>query len=134
MTQRKPVDQPWESWIERQIREAQERGEFDDLPGAGKPLPGYGEPYDPDWWLKSLLEREKLQVLPDTLQLQKDVEKELARIASLGTEAAVRRELEKLNATIRHRLARATSGPASRIGEIPIDRYIEKWRTRPRAP
>ena len=29
---------PYESVVERQIREAQERGEFDNLPGAGKPL------------------------------------------------------------------------------------------------
>ena len=28
----------WEDWIDQQIREAQERGEFDDLPGMGKPL------------------------------------------------------------------------------------------------
>lgn len=30
----------FESWIDRQIREAQERGEFDDLPGAGEPIKG----------------------------------------------------------------------------------------------
>ena len=28
----------WESWIDQQIREAQERGEFDNLPGKGRPL------------------------------------------------------------------------------------------------
>jgi DnaJ family protein C protein 28 len=28
----------WQSLIDQQIREAQERGEFDDLPGKGKPL------------------------------------------------------------------------------------------------
>ena len=27
-----------ESWIDQQIREAQERGEFDNLPGKGRPL------------------------------------------------------------------------------------------------
>jgi hypothetical protein len=29
-----------ESLVEKQIREAQEQGEFDNLPGAGKPLRG----------------------------------------------------------------------------------------------
>ena len=33
-----------ESWVEKQIREAQERGEFDNLPGAGKPLSGARRP------------------------------------------------------------------------------------------
>jgi DnaJ family protein C protein 28 len=35
----------WESWIDQQIREAQERGEFDDLPGKGKPLDLASNPY-----------------------------------------------------------------------------------------
>ena len=34
--QRRPGD--WEKWVDQQIREAQERGEFDNLPGTGKPL------------------------------------------------------------------------------------------------
>ena len=128
MTERKPAGQQWESWIDRQIREAQERGDFDNLPGSGKPLRDHGKPYDPDWWLKDLLQRERVQVLPDTLQLQKDVETELERIGRLGTETAVRRALEKLNTMIRERLARATSGPASRTGEIPVERFLAKWR------
>lgn len=28
----------WENWVDQQIREAQERGEFDNLPGTGKPI------------------------------------------------------------------------------------------------
>ena len=42
----------WESPVEKAIREAQERGEFDDLPGAGKPLKDLGDPDDPLWWLR----------------------------------------------------------------------------------
>ena len=38
--------------MERAIREAQERGEFDDLPGAGKPLADLGDPDDPMWWVR----------------------------------------------------------------------------------
>jgi len=44
--------QYYESWVDKQIREAQERGDFDDLPGAGKPLPHLGDPDDADWWVK----------------------------------------------------------------------------------
>lgn len=35
----------WESWIDQQIREAQERGHFDDLPGAGRPIDLTPNPY-----------------------------------------------------------------------------------------
>ena len=58
MTERKPADVNFESWIDRQIREATERGEFDNLPGTGKPLPG--GPVEEQWWLKDYLRRETL--------------------------------------------------------------------------
>ena len=50
--------QLYESWIERQLREAVERGEFDDLAGAGEPLAVLNEPYEPSWWVKRWIERE----------------------------------------------------------------------------
>ena len=37
---RKPPGASWESWIEQQIRAGMERGEFENLPGSGKPLEG----------------------------------------------------------------------------------------------
>lgn len=40
--------QDWESAIEKAIREAQERGEFDNLANAGKPLNLDPNPYAPD--------------------------------------------------------------------------------------
>ena len=43
--------------VEAQIRAAQARGDFDDLPGTGKPL-RLPEVHDPDWWIKSKLHRE----------------------------------------------------------------------------
>jgi hypothetical protein len=42
---RKRSDQTWESWIEEKIRAAQEQGQFDNLPGAGKPLPDRRNPF-----------------------------------------------------------------------------------------
>jgi hypothetical protein len=38
MTERKPARMDFDSWVDQQIREATERGEFDNLPGKGKPL------------------------------------------------------------------------------------------------
>ena len=45
---------------ERRIREAIATGAFDDLPGAGRPIRGIDEPYDPLWWVKGWLRRERL--------------------------------------------------------------------------
>ena len=67
-----------ETLVERQIRLAQERGEFDDLPGAGKPLPGLDGPDDENWWVKGYLRREGLStepLLPTPLQLRREIER-----------------------------------------------------------
>ncbi len=59
-------------WVDVQIRRAMERGEFDNLPGAGKPL-RLPDRHDPDWWVKSLIEREQITgVLPPALALRKE--------------------------------------------------------------
>ena len=52
MTERKPPGVGFETWVERQIREATERGEFDNLPGAGKPVADLDKPHDELWWIK----------------------------------------------------------------------------------
>jgi hypothetical protein len=53
---------PHETLPERLIREAIEAGEFDHLPGAGKPLPGAGVPDDDLWWVREWLKRNRDEV------------------------------------------------------------------------
>lgn len=45
---------------ENRILEARAAGEFDNLPGAGRPIEGIDEPYDPLWWLRKWIRRERL--------------------------------------------------------------------------
>ena len=80
MTERKPPGTSWETWIDAQVRVAREQGAFDNLPGTGKPLANLGEDYDPDWWVKQLVQREQVSVLPPSLELLRKVEKALERI------------------------------------------------------
>lgn len=62
-----------EGWVEQQIQAAIARGDFDNLPGSGKPLNDLGTVQDRDWWIKRLVEREHISgVLPAPLQLRKD--------------------------------------------------------------
>jgi len=60
MTERKPPGVSFESWIDRQIREAMERGEFDNLPGAGKPIPDLDKATDELWWIRQKMRSEGL--------------------------------------------------------------------------
>src|SRR5689334_25013095 len=101
MTQKKPAGKSWESFIEQQIREAMEEGAFDNLEGKGKPLTDLGREYDPDWWAKKLIEREKVSIAPPALALRRTVEQTLERLPQMRDEAEVRRTLETLNVQIR---------------------------------
>jgi DnaJ-like protein len=128
MTERKPPGMSWETWIDAQIRVAREQGAFDNLPGAGKPLPNIGDEYDPDWWVKQLLKREEVSILPPSLELLRKVEKELAALGQLDDEAAVRRRVAALNVEIAKVNATVMEGPPTRLGTLNADRVVERWR------
>ena len=128
MTQRKPPGTSWESWIEAQIRVAMEQGAFDNLPGAGKPLPGIDQEYDPLWWVKQLAQREQISILPPSLELLRKVEKELATIEKLHDEATVRRRVAALNVEIAKVNATVVEGPPTRLGTLDVDQVVARWR------
>jgi Domain of unknown function (DUF1992) len=130
MTERKPSGMSFESWVDKQIREAIERGEFDNLPGAGKPLPGLGEPDDELWWLKGYLRRERLPteaLLPMSLQLRKEIERLPDTVRPLPSEQRVRDVVAELNERIAQWL-RAPSGPQVQVRLVNVDRVVEHWR------
>jgi hypothetical protein len=127
---RTPFSQGWESWLDRQIREAEERGEFKNLPGIGKPIEGLDQPFDDMWWLRGLMKREDLQYLPETLQLRKDIEAELERIARMREEHRVREALAALNARIEEANRRAVDGPPLNMAPFDVDSFITRWKTR----
>lgn len=130
MTEWKPAGKRWETWIEELIDTAREAGAFEDLEGAGKPIPGITEPYDPDWWVKKLLQREKLSVLPPALELLRKVEVGLAELWSAEHEEAVRTRVADLNAEIVKVNARAAEGPPTRLASLDADQIVGEWRAR----
>lgn len=120
----------FESWVDRQIREARERGEFDNLPGAGKPIPGLKR-HDENWWVKGLIERENLKpVLPTTLSLRKEAEELLDRVAGERTEQAVREIVTDLNERILDSRRRRVDGPPLWVRTFDVDRVVQQWRER----
>ncbi len=123
----------WESPVEKAIREAQERGEFDNLPGAGKPLQDLGDTDDPMWWLRKYVEREQLDLtgaLPPALQLRKEAASYPEVLADLRTEEAVRHVLEDFNARVRReRLRPPDRGmPQLLAPTVDVDAMVERWQ------
>jgi hypothetical protein len=90
MTDRKPAGMSFTSWIDQQINQAAERGTFDDLPGAGKPLPKRDEDAG-QAWLREYLRREGVpteELLPTPLRLRKETERLAENVPEMRTEQA----------------------------------------------
>jgi hypothetical protein len=118
-----------ESLIEARIREARESGEFDDLPGAGKPIPGKGEPYDESWWLRQMMRREDLGdvALPASLRLARDIERLPEQVSKLPSEQRVRETVAALDARIDAYRRRPTE-PYIKVPRIDPDELVHAWR------
>lgn len=128
MTERKPFGMNYETWIDRQIREAQERGDFEQLPGAGKPIKGLDRPWDLTDWARDLIRRENLSILPPGLELRRHVERELDEIMKLGAEVGVRKAVEALNAHIRETNRQVFEGPESLVRPLDVEAVVEQWK------
>jgi hypothetical protein len=118
-------------WVDQQVRQAMARGDFDELPGAGKPITDLGAGHDPDWWVKKLIEREKITgVLPPALQLRKDDAELDGHLDRYATEAEVRRELEDFNARVVAARRQLEGGPPVITPTRDVDDEVGRWRER----
>ena len=136
MTARKPGNRSFTDWVDDQIREAQERGEFDDLPGKGKPLTGLDGTHDELWWVKQWLAREGVSYLPPALALRLEAQKTVEALDGMSSERAVRQALDDLNVRIRqaNRMP-ALDGPPTTLSPLDVEELVARWRdTHPPAP
>lgn len=83
-------------FVEEQIRLANERGDFDNLPGAGKPIKGLTSQYDPNWWARDFLKR--LATEDADRQHSAELERKLTRIWGMESADVVRTAVRDLNA------------------------------------
>ena len=90
-----PTERDFESHVDRQIREASERGEFDNLSGSGKPIEDLSLEYEPDWWAKRYIEREKTRDRAD--ELRRAIRAELPRLRVMPDPAAAAIRVHALN-------------------------------------
>ena len=116
--------------MDLQIRQAMERGEFADLPGHGKPIEGLGAEHDPDWWIKQLAEREKIAVVPFSVQLRKDDAELDDLLDRLNVEAEVRREVEEFNQRVIAARYRLPEGPPLITMPRDVDETVAAWVAR----
>jgi hypothetical protein len=127
---RKPAGMSFTSWIDQQVHEAEQRGAFDDLPGAGRPLPRRPESDDGMTWLREYLRREGVspeEMLPTPLRLRKEIERLADAVGDLPSEQAVRDEAAALNRQIA-RWRRIPEGPPVYVRLVDADAMVARWR------
>jgi Domain of unknown function (DUF1992) len=142
MTERKPPGMPFETWVDRQIQAAQERGAFEGLAGAGKPLPAIEQDQTSYDWALRWARRENEDaagmvagMLPPGMALRRERDLMPDVVPGLRSEAAVRALAEDYNDRVRAFWRRPQEGPPVVPGLADADALVRLWRaTRPPAP
>jgi hypothetical protein len=138
MTQRKPTGMSFETWVDSQIARAREEGAFDDLDGAGKPLPRRTREQTSYDWALEWAKRENADVagmLPSGLVLRKEREELPALVARQTSELAARAVVEAHNARVDQYYRRPADGPWIPVGMADVAELVADWqRTHPVVP
>ena len=117
--------------VEVSIEQAIRRGDFDNLPGAGKPIPGLGASTDPDWWIRRKIERERLTGLgPPALTLRTEYASLTTRVDELRTESEVREYLDDFNHRVIEARRQLLGGPPVVTPTVEVEDCVMGWRER----
>ncbi|MFE4464116.1 DUF1992 domain-containing protein [Oerskovia sp. NPDC056781] len=117
-------------WVDELVRQAMARGEFDDLPLAGKPIPGLGARHDPDWWLKNLVEREQITGILPPAQLRADDARLRDELDRQFSEESVREVLAEFNARVVDARRQLLGGPPVVTPLRDVEEEVSLWRER----
>jgi len=138
MTQRKPTGVSFETWVEQQIRRAEEDGAFQGLSLTGKPLPRRDREKSSFEWALEWAAREEADVaamLPTGLALRKEREELPALLARQTAEVAVRALVEAHNARVDQYYRRPVEGVWVPVGMADVAELVDRWRAaRPTTP
>ena len=139
MTERKPPGMPFETWVGQQISQAMARGDFEHLPGAGKPLTGLDREETAYDWAVAKARREGVDtaaMLPPGLALRRERDELPARAAGLTSEAQVRALAEDYDARVQAFWRRPQESRWSPVpGLADVEARVTGWReSRPPEP
>jgi len=118
-------------YVELSIQQAMRRGDFDNLPGTGKPIPNLGQIHDPDWWIREKIERENITGIgPPALTLRTEDANLDSRMDKAASETAVRELLTDFNARVIAARRQLQGGPPVVTAPRDVELDVERWRER----
>lgn len=119
------------AYVETAIQQAIRRGDFDGLPGAGKPLAGLGDTHDPDWWIRRKIASEQITGLgPPALTLRVEHSEMAERLDTLRREDEVRDAVEDFNRRVIEARRQLLGGPPVVTPTHDVDAEVSAWRDR----
>lgn len=128
---RQPTAQDRAAYVETAIQQAIRRGEFDNLPGSGKPLEGLGAQHDPDWWIRRKIQTEQLSGLgPPALRLRVEHAEFDARVDAFSREQDVRDYVDDFNRRVIEARRQLLGGPPVVTPTHDADEEVDAWRAR----
>ena len=117
--------------VESALDRAIKRGDFDDLPGLGKPLSGLHGSSDPDWWIKQKMDSEGINgVAPAAFQLRKENAVLEDTVDAFTEESDVRDYLAGFNARVREAVMDLREGPPVFTPPRDVEKEVAAWRRR----
>jgi hypothetical protein len=117
-------------YVDVVVDQAMRRGEFDNLPLQGKPIPGLTGTHDPDWWIKGLIERENITGLLPSAQLRKDAAELDDKLDLEAMEVRVREIVTDFNARVVDARRQLQGGPPVVTPTRDVDEEVARWRAR----
>jgi hypothetical protein len=119
------------AFVENSIQQAIRRGDFDNLPGAGRPLPDLGASHDPDWWIRRKIETEKLTGLgPPALTLRVEHAEMAERLDALHRADDVRDAVEDFNRRVIEARRQLLGGPPVVTPTLGVEEQVAAWEQR----
>lgn len=113
------------------IRDAMAQGKFDNLKYAGKPISGLGEVYDPDWWVKGLIQRENITGMGPKAILLRAEDAELdSRLDAQYSEKQVREIVQDFNKGVIDARRQLQGGPPVITKTRDADVEVARWQER----
>jgi hypothetical protein len=117
-------------YVDVVVDQAMRRGEFDNLPLHGKPIPGLTGTHDPDWWVKGLIERENITGVLPSAQLRKDDAELDGKLDLEAMETRVREIVTDFNARVVDARRQLQGGPPIVTPTRDVDAEVRRWQER----
>ncbi len=120
--------------VERRIVEAMQRGEFDNLPGAGKPLHIESPPPKNEdlWWALKIMRQ--AEVVPDEIRYRKRIDELRREVAAADSEQKALAAVRALNDQIRKLNRMGTNVIPTTLTTFDEANLLAQWRRGRRTP